>query len=175
GALFLVRNLRTGQPGDGDGHFYRFGNALSRPAPKPSIPFLVGGRSDAALDRAGRLADGWLAAWCSAKRFKQSVEIVELAGAKRKPRWQHGLQVWIGIGSSPAEGRVYVSEAMLKFYKLRFELFERYSPTGTPHQIAEFLAPYVRAGATALNLTPCGPDRETEIAAAAEIKLLLGG
>jgi hypothetical protein len=46
---------------------------------------------------------------------------------------------------------------------------------GTPTQIAEFLAPYIRAGASLLNLTPCGADRESELEAIAEVKLLLGG
>jgi len=174
-ALFIVRSLLSGQTVDGDGHFYRFTEAQIKPVPEPAVPFLIGGRSDAALNRAGRLADGWLAAWCSAKRFQESVSIVEEAGSNRDPAWKHGLQVWMGIGDSPSEGRRHVADAMQKFYRLRFDLFERYTPTGTPAQIAEFLAPYVRAGATSFNLTPCGPDRATELAAAAEIKLLLGG
>lgn len=44
---------------------------------------------------------------------------------------------------------------------------------GSAEQIAEFIAPYVDAGATTLNLTPCGPDRETELATIAEVNRLL--
>ena len=40
-------------------------------------------------------------------------------------------------------------------------------------RVAESLAPYVQAGATTLNLTPCGPDRDVEIEMTAEIKRLL--
>jgi len=42
------------------------------PSPRPSqrpIPILVGGHSDRALDRAGRLGDGWIAAPMAPERF----------------------------------------------------------------------------------------------------------
>ena len=174
-ALYLTRALLAGHTVDGDGEFYRFRDAKIRPVPEPAVPFVVGGRSDAALDRAGRLGDGWLAAWCSARRFREGVERVEEIGAERNPTWQHGLQVWVGVGRDANEARTYVAEGMQNFYKLSFDLFERYTPFGTAQQIAEFLAPYVRAGASVLNLTPCGPDRETELETIAEVRRLLGG
>ena len=174
-ALFIVRSLLAGRAVDGDGEFYEFTDARIKPRPDPAVPFMIGGRSDAAIDRAGRLGDGWLAAWCSPRRYKQGMAMVEETGANRRTDWQHGLQVWVGVGSSPADARQYVSKGMQNFYKLSFDLFERYTPMGTPQQIAEFLAPYVRAGASVLNLTPCGPDRETELGAIAEVKKLLGG
>jgi alkanesulfonate monooxygenase SsuD/methylene tetrahydromethanopterin reductase-like flavin-dependent oxidoreductase (luciferase family) len=59
------------------------------------------------------------------------------------------------------------------FYGIGFEHFERYTPYGTAEQVAESLAHYVAAGATTLNLTPCGPSREAEIELTAEIKRLL--
>ena len=174
-SLFLVRSLLAGQTVSGDGEFFHFSDAAIKPKPKPSIPFMIGGRSDAALDRAGRLGDGWLAAWCSARRFNEGISMVEETGAERKVDWRHGLQVWVGVGSSPADARQYVSKGMQDYYRLSFDLFERYTPMGTPTQIAEFLAPYIRAGASLLNLTPCGADRESELEAIAEVKLLLGG
>lgn len=172
-ALFIVRSLLAGKTVDGDGEFYDFTDAVIKPVPEPRVPFLVGGRSNAALDRAGRLADGWLAAWCSARRFREAVGIVHEAGSNRTVDWQHGLQLWVGVGSSPTDARGWVSGAMQDFYKLSFTMFERYTPMGNAEQIAEFLSPYVDAGATTLNLTPCGPDRETELATIAEVKTLL--
>ncbi len=43
-------------------------------------------------------------------------------------------------------------------------------PTGTPAQIAEFLAPYTAAGCSVFNLIINGRDRHSEIDAAAEIR-----
>ena len=172
-ALEIVRALLEGQTVDGDGEFFEFRGGKIRPVPDPPVPLVVGGRSDAALERAGRLGDGWLAAWCSPRRFAEGAARVETVGAGRGGERQHGLQLWLGVGASPQEGRAHVAEAMERFYRMRFEPFERYTPCGSAADIAEFLQPYVDAGATTLNLTPCGPDRATEIETVAEVKQLL--
>ena len=99
---------------------------------------------------------------------------VGAVGAGRGVEWQHGLQLWLGVGASPQEGRAHVAAAMERFYRMSFEPFERYTPCGSAADIAEFLQPYVGAGATTLNLTPCGPDRATEIETVAEVNQLLG-
>ena len=172
-ALEIVRDLLEGQTVDGDGEFFGFRDGKIRPVPNPPVPLVVGGRSDAALERAGRLGDGWLAAWCSPRRFAEGAARVETVGAGRGVQWQHGLQLWLGVGTSPEEGRSHVAMAMERFYRMSFEPFERYTPCGTAEDIAEFLQPYVDAGATTLNLTPCGPDRATEFETVAEVKRLL--
>ena len=172
-ALAIVRALLAGETVDGDGEFFQFRGGRIRPVPEPAVPFLVGGRSDATLERTGRLSEGWLAAWCSPRRFAEGVTRVEAAGADRDVEWQHGLQLWLGVGTSPAAGRQHVAEAMERFYRMNFEPFERYTPCGTATDIAEFLQPYVDAGAATLNLTPCGVDREAEFQTVAEVKQLL--
>ena len=172
-ALGLVRELLEGRTVDGDGEFFGFRGGRIRPVPDPPVPLVVGGRSDAALDRAGRFGDGWLAAWCSPRRFAEGVARVEAAGAGRGVDWRHGLQLWLGVGASPEEGRIHVAATMERFYGMSFEPFERYTPCGTAAGIAEFLQPYVDGGATTLNLTPCGPDRAAEIDTVAEVKQLL--
>ena len=172
-ALEIVRALLAGQTVDGDGEFFAFRGGTIRPVPDPAVALVVGGRSDAALERAGRLGDGWLAAWCSPGRFAEGVARVEEAGAGRDVAWQHGLQLWLGAGPSAEEGRGHVAATMERFYRMSFEPFERYTPCGAAAGIAEFLQPYVDAGATTLNLTPCGVARTTEIETVAEVKRLL--
>jgi alkanesulfonate monooxygenase SsuD/methylene tetrahydromethanopterin reductase-like flavin-dependent oxidoreductase (luciferase family) len=172
-SLRIVRALLDGDTVDGDGEFYSFTDGLIRPVPEPRVPFVVGGRSNAALERAGRLGDGWLAAWCSPRRFREGISIVESVGDAPDGGWRHGLQLWVGIGADADEARGHIAGRMADFYQLDFSLFERYTPLGTADQIAEFLAPYVEAGATTLNLAPCGPDRLTEYETLAEVKRLL--
>ena len=172
-ALDLVRSLLAGDAVDGDGEFFAFSGGLIRPRPDPAVPFLVGGRSDAAVRRAGLLADGWLAAWCSPARFAAATAMAEEIGRDRDVRWRHGLQVWVGLDASREAARTHVAAAMEGFYRTGFERFERYTPCGTADDVAEFLSPYVSAGATVLNLTPCGPDRETEVGLLADVKRLL--
>ena len=176
-ALSLVRALLDGHAVDGGEGFPEVRDARIRPVPEPRIPFVVGGRSDAALERAGRLGDGWLATWCSADRFREGVLRVEERGADRvggaPERWRHGLQLWVGVGDDEAEARRHVAERMEGFYRIDFERFERYTPFGSPERVAAFLRPYVDAGATALDLTPCGADPVAEYEALAEVKRLL--
>jgi alkanesulfonate monooxygenase SsuD/methylene tetrahydromethanopterin reductase-like flavin-dependent oxidoreductase (luciferase family) len=172
-ALSLVRELLDGGTLDGDGEFFDFRAGRILPVPDPRVPFLVGGRSDAAVRRAGRLGDGWLASWCSPDRFVSATALAEAVGSDRDVTWQHGVQVWIGVDSSRSAARAHVASAMERFYGIGFERFERYTPFGTAEDVAEALGSYVRAGATVLNLTPCGPDRESEIAAVAQIRRLL--
>ena len=59
------------------------------------------------------------------------------------------------------------------FYQMPFEPFERYSPYGTPEDVAEFLHPYVEAGCSVFNVIPCASDHETAVTAVAELRQLL--
>lgn len=172
-ALTIVRQLLDGNTVSGDGEFYDFVDGIILPTPAQRIPFLVGGRSNAALQRAGRFGDGWLAAWCSSTRFSDAVRIVEECDRTPDDGWQHALQLWVGVGADRADGRAHVAARMEGFYKIPFERFEKYTPVGNAEQIAEFLAPYVDAGATTLNLTPCGADPEVEYDTIATVRALL--
>ena len=172
-SLDVVRRLLDGESVDVDDEFVTLVDAVIKPAPASRVPFLVGGRSDAAVERAGRLGDGWLAAWCSSHRFGDGARRAEEIGADRDVSWTHGLQVWVGVGRDRGDARTHVAAGMEGFYKLAFSAFEKYTPMGSAEQIADFLAPYVEAGATTLNLTPCGADREIEIETIAEVRRLL--
>ncbi len=172
-SLSIVRRLLDGETVDGDGEFFGFERGRIKPRPDPPVPFLVGGRSDAAIGRAARLGDGWLATWCSARRYAEGVAAVGSAAPDRVEPWHHGLQSWVGVGRDRDEARSCVATAMERFYGIGFDRFERYTPYGSPIEIADFLRPYVDAGASILNLTACGPDRASEIDAVAEVADLL--
>ncbi len=167
--LDIVRRLLDGETVDGDGEVFSFEQARIRPIPHERIPFVVGGRSNAALDRAGRLGDGWLAAWCSPRRFAEGTALVEQVGIDRDGDWHHGLQIWAGVGADAAEGRTHVAAGMQRFYGMPFEPFEKYTPVGTADDIVAFLEPFVEAGAKTLSLKACGPDPETELEVIAEV------
>jgi hypothetical protein len=62
---------------------------------------------------------------------------------------------------------------MQAFYQMPFEPFERYSPYGTPEEVAEFLRPYVDAGCSTFNVIPCASDDATAINAVGELRKLL--
>ncbi len=172
-SLGVLRQLLDGNPVTHDGFFYSFDDALILPAPEPRVPFLIGGRSDAAVRRTARHGDGWIGVWVSPRRFAEVVAEVE-DGANEAGRlgvsWQHGLQVWVGVDDDRERARSRLARAMETMYRIPFERFERYSPAGTPAEIAAFLAPYAEAGCRRFNVMPVTTGLEAEVDAVAEIR-----
>ena len=52
-SLTILRGLMTGEPTTFHGRFFDLDDALILPAPREPIPIVIGGRSDAAVGRAG--------------------------------------------------------------------------------------------------------------------------
>ena len=60
--LDIARQCWTGAAGPYEGRFYRLDSPIyCRPVPVRNPPILIGGHSRLALERAGRIADGWVA------------------------------------------------------------------------------------------------------------------
>jgi alkanesulfonate monooxygenase SsuD/methylene tetrahydromethanopterin reductase-like flavin-dependent oxidoreductase (luciferase family) len=176
--LTVLRPLLRGAPTTFHGEFFDLDDALIAPAPPSPTPIVIGGRSDAAIRRAGRLGDGWLGIWNSPRRFAQAIDLAareaQRAGRPDPPK-RHAMQVWCGLGRTRETARAALAPAMEGFYHLPFERFERYSPYGTAQDVAEFLAPYVEAGCASFNLIPQALDGDELLAAVAEVKKLLDG
>ena len=175
-SLRILRGLADGTPLTFDGEFFSLQDALIVPVPSPRIPLIVGGRSNAAVSRAARLGDGWLGIWVSPRRYATVREQIarEAAEAGRDPSgFEHALNVWCGFGPTREAAREPLARQMQAFYQIPFEPFERYSPYGTPEQVAEFLSPYIEAGCTSFNVIPCGEDTKGAIAAVGELRKLL--
>jgi alkanesulfonate monooxygenase SsuD/methylene tetrahydromethanopterin reductase-like flavin-dependent oxidoreductase (luciferase family) len=176
-ALYIVRRLLAGESVTHDGEFFQLEQARLRPAPAEPVPLVVGGRSEAALRRAGRLGDGWLGIWTTADRCAEAIDIVEKHGAavgRSDVEWRHGMTFWCGFGADRTQARDRVAPAMEGLYRTPFEKFERYIPYGTPAQVAEFIAPFIEAGATTVNFIPFAGSDEAAIDAVAETREVIG-
>jgi alkanesulfonate monooxygenase SsuD/methylene tetrahydromethanopterin reductase-like flavin-dependent oxidoreductase (luciferase family) len=126
------------------GRFFDLDEAVIMPPPAAPVPVIVGGRSDAAVRRAGRLGDGWLGIWNSPRRFAAAAEIAakEAASVGRPdPPARHAMQVWCGLADPKEAARGCLAPAMETFYQLPFERFERYCPYGTADDVAESSRP----------------------------------
>ena len=171
-SLGVLRGLMRGEEVTFRGEFFDLDRALIRPAIEPPIPIIVGGRSDAALVRTGRFGDGWIGAWCSVRRFTQALGIIDEAAAqagRTRVAWQHGYQPWVGVADTREEARRRVAAAMEAFYKVPFESFEKYTPFGTPDEVASALGPYVQAGCRLMNFKVVAGDDADAIAGIGEI------
>jgi alkanesulfonate monooxygenase SsuD/methylene tetrahydromethanopterin reductase-like flavin-dependent oxidoreductase (luciferase family) len=92
----IVRGLLSGDELSFDGEFFQFDEARIVPSPSPAVPIVVGGRSDAAVRRAGRLGDGWFGIWVSPRRYAEVVSTVEQHAAEAgrvDVEWSHALNV----------------------------------------------------------------------------------
>ena len=170
--LTALRGLLSGEATSFDGEFVRFEDALIRPAPTPPVPIVIGGRSDAALDRVARVGDGWLAAWTSARRFSAALDTIgeRASAAGRDVPRRNGLQVWVGLDRDEARARERLAAAMFDMYRLPFEPFARYSPCGSAADVADFLAPYVEAGCRDFNIMAITESSEATIDGVGEIR-----
>jgi alkanesulfonate monooxygenase SsuD/methylene tetrahydromethanopterin reductase-like flavin-dependent oxidoreductase (luciferase family) len=175
-SLDIVGRLLAGEEVTHHGDFFDIDACRIRPTPRPRVPILVGGRSDAAIRRAGRFADGWIGVWCSPRRLAQAAALCsDAAGEAGRGAitFHHKMQPWVGLADTKEAARGYVAASMQNFYGVPFEAFEKYTPHGTAADVAEGLAPYVEAGARGFNVSLCGPDPDTVIELCGEVKRLL--
>ncbi len=176
--IAILRSLVDGGSTSFSGEFFDLADVAVRPAPRQPVPIIVGGRSDAAVRRAGRLGDGWLGIWVSPDRFasaaRRADEAAEEAG-RGTVDWCHAMTVWCGFGDDRREGEAAVAPVMEGLYGLPFERFARYVPRGTPAQVASQLAPYVAAGCRCFNLLAQCRDSSATARAVAEVRAALRG
>lgn len=174
--LVVLRQLLAGESVTFHGEFFDLTEVRIRPTPAEPIPIVIGGRSSAAVQRTGRLGDGWLGIWVSPKRYASVVEetaaIADEEG-RGEVEWHHAMQLWCGFGEDPEVGQLMVAPVMEAVYQTSFDAFARYTPTGTPAQVAEYLQPYVDAGCSTFNLIAHGGNTDELAASVGEVRRLL--
>ncbi|MBE0609608.1 MAG: TIGR03619 family F420-dependent LLM class oxidoreductase, partial [Dehalococcoidia bacterium] len=137
-ALQILKKLWTEDNVTFTGRHFQIEDVTVYPKPFRPIPIFVGGRSEAALRRAGRYGDGYTGIWQSLERFREAGEKVASAAtaAGRDPGGAElGMQFWTTVAGSRDEARAQVSAGMESMYRLPFERFERYTPFGTAREV----------------------------------------
>ena len=79
-----------------DGPFTSVPPIDPNPRPAAAIPILVGGHSDAALDRAARLGDGWIAAFMSPDRVADAMGRLHRACERHQ---RDPSELWLACGT----------------------------------------------------------------------------
>lgn len=173
--LGLLRRLAAGESVDHRGRFFEIEDARILPVPEPRVPIVIGGAGDVACRRTVEYGDGWLGMWCSARRYgathQQILDGCDAAG-RPEPTFA-GLNVWAGFGSDPTRARAALGERMSRLYHLPPERFAHISAAGRPEDVAEFLAPFIEAGARTITLIPVSETVDDGIEAAAEVRRML--
>jgi alkanesulfonate monooxygenase SsuD/methylene tetrahydromethanopterin reductase-like flavin-dependent oxidoreductase (luciferase family) len=77
-----MRALWGDHPATHHGKYFSFDRVHSRPTPtNGAIPIVLGGHSEAAVDRAGRIGDGWFPFTISAEDFAIQADVIRKVAA----------------------------------------------------------------------------------------------
>ena len=101
-SMQILRSLWTQEETTFDGKYFKLNAVKMRPKPfrASGVIMQAGGRSDAALRRTARYADGWTGIWVSLRRFAEAGEkIAEFAAeaGRADVAFPRGMQFWMGV------------------------------------------------------------------------------
>jgi probable F420-dependent oxidoreductase len=132
--IACLRAIWTQDPVEHHGEFYDVprGHVDPKPLQRPHPPLLLGGSAEPALQRVGRMADGWI----SASRFEAAKVPAAIETIRTAAR---------DAGRDPADLRVVIRGSV----KVR-DADEQTPLTGTVEKIKQDMAAYADAGATEL-------------------------
>jgi probable F420-dependent oxidoreductase len=148
----VVRTLWRDSLASFKGRFTQFEGVSIDPKPvqTPAPPIWVGGRSDAALARAGRQGDGWISYVVQPERYKQSLAKIEAAASaagRSLDGFAKGHLTFITLGKDyESAERVWVDRLSKRYAQDFGPLAKKYGIIGTPDQCAEQLQRYIEAG-----------------------------
>ena len=157
-AIALMKKLWGEERVNFDGQFYsaRDLTLLPRPHQQGGPPLWVGGRSQAALRRAGRLADGWLTSYATPVEVACGIEAIRhhaAEAARSVPEDHYGVLVPFFFAPS-ADAALDSAGASIRT-RPDVPLTE-YSALGTPEEVQKKLQEYINAGATKFVMRPSG-------------------
>ena len=113
-----LRALLTGEPVTMEGRYHRLNHVQAGPIPRVPISLWLAGTVRAAVERAGRLGDGWLAGQNSTR-----AELAEQLDAYRETAVRHGrtplpvLRRDIYVGESDHEAESVVNRILAEGYR----------------------------------------------------------
>ena len=168
-AIDVVRALWRDAPASFNGRFTRFEGVSIDPKPvqKPGPPIWIGGRSDAALARAGRQGDGWVSYVVTPERYAQSVAKIR-AAAEAARRSLDGFVTahltFITLGRDYETARAQWVKRLSARYAQDFApLAAKYGVIGTAAQCLEQLERFRVAGCAYFLLNPiCDVPQERD-------------
>lgn len=181
-AVEVLKKLWTGKPVASDSRFYPFPEVQMLPTPHQpgGPPVWCGGRSEAALSRIGRLADGWISYVVTPEHYRKGLETIARTAEQHGRTIErlgtgHLLFAWIDDDYDRALDAA--TEHLSARYAMDFrKAAARYAALGRPADVAARIAEFRDAGARHFVLDMTGPyqQREAQLERfAAEVRPLL--
>ncbi|MBI2466494.1 MAG: LLM class flavin-dependent oxidoreductase [Candidatus Rokubacteria bacterium] len=164
-SLEIIRGLWTHERFSYAGRHFTLRDVAIAPRPlQPSIPIWVGGGSEAALRRAARYGDGWIAAFASPRKFgRLSADLRRFLGEEgRRPEgFTLGAYLFANVDDDAARARETAARYVERVYRLDgARIVERFGAAGPVDACAERALAYVGAGADYVVLGPLSDHRD---------------
>jgi probable F420-dependent oxidoreductase len=169
--IALMRRLWTEESVTFEGKFFSVKDItiMPRPSQKAGLPIWIGGRSQAAMRRTGRLGDGWLVSSVSPAEVDAGIKAIRIYAAeagRQVPEDHYGVLIpfYFAVSADKA------LEIGGRSIRPRGDLpTSEFTALGTPGEVRAKVQSYIFVGATKFVMRPCGPfegwREQTEILA----------
>lgn len=181
-SLEIIRGLLANEHFTYAGRHFTVKDVAIMPRPlQAAVPIWVGGNSEAALRRAARYGDGWIAAFASERKFARLATVLRgfLAEERRSPEgFTWGSFVFLNAGPDRAQARAAGADYISRVYRLPGEtIVDRFGAVGPVDACAERLSAYIDAGVDYVVVSPVCGHREwpRQLAACETLIATLGG
>ncbi len=168
-AIPLLRKLWSGEPVTHEGRYYPAfkGVPMQPPARQPGgPPIWCGGRSDGALARAGRIADGWIAYVVTPEMYKAGLEKIAAAASEAgrgRARFGTGHLLFTRLDDSYDKALDAATVTLSQRYAMDFrKAAARYAALGSAQQVADRIRAFHTAGVRHIALDLVGPYEERD-------------
>ena len=166
-ALDVITRLWTEDNVSFDGRFTTLSGVTLAPKPKqnPHPPIWVSGRSDAAMRRTARYANGWLPYMYTPDMLAASIETIGAYASDygRPDTVMPGLFIFFAVHADGARGLEMATERLSIQYNQDFsKLVGKYALAGDPDAVIARLTEYLDAGATTVILSSACPGEHVE-------------
>ena len=166
-AIPLVRRLWSGAPVTYDGRYFgAFSEVMMQPPARQrgGPPIWCGGRADAALARAGRVADGWISYVVTPETYHTALARIAAAAetaGRQLARFGTGHLLFTRLDDSHERALNAAAASLSRRYAMDFRRpAERYAALGRPEQVADRIRAFYEAGARHIVLDLVGPYEE---------------
>ena len=158
-----------------EGRYTTLNNFSLKPLPiqKPRPPIYVSGRSEAAMRRAAKYADGWIPYMYTPEHLADSIAKIKEYGEEEgrdMSDFTFGMYIFSAVNEDNETGIKYAAEKLSVQYAQDFsQLVHKYALAGSPDSCQARLREYVDAGASMVFVSSACPpeyiDRNLEMLA----------
>ena len=157
--IALMRRLWAEENVTFHGQFFTVEDATIRPRPwqKDGLPIWIGGRSEAALRRTGRLGDGWLVSSVSPAEVEAGIKSIRgyaAAAGRRIPEDHYGVLIPFYFADSSEQALEIAGRSIRPRRDISIGDFTAF---GKAADVRRKVENYIAAGATKFVMRPCGP------------------